>query len=833
MSHADEPLDATETSATAPASARRIPWKVHFAAGAALLLVVGGGALVWSLLDDELDRHEIIRFALEQLDDRDDPQSRQQARDLAEELLAADISDPDFPGAVEFILGIVAFREAESQDEVAGISNYRLAVRYLDRAEKHALIDARRPEWAYALGISLYRLGQAAAALPLLEEAVADFEHGRVAASFDLTDVYLDLKTPDNLDKALALNTALVKTGELQGDDRNRAYQQQARILLARNETFETINAALQQISEQAAQSQGTVVLRARTLMLEDDLDRYEEAFSHLKPVADSQGLDQTYARQARYLMGVCAENSGRIDAAISNYLQAARQYPESHEGLAANLRAGNLLRKEGRSEEALEAYRRVLRSAGKPDEFRNRWLTLDELQRGIRTAWAEWVEANSYSEAITLSRMMPPLLSAEEAYGFAAHANQQWAEFLDDKLTNSRYGRRGGLQAELRERWRLSGRAFDELADALRSSSQYSDALWISAGHYRNGHDFENALGQLDRFIETRPRRLLPAALVRRGEVLMDLDRRNEALDQFQQVIETFETDPAWFRALYDLGRCYLELDRPAHAERIWRSILDSPKFEPKTNEWRLALFSLGKLLYHTAVVKMSRARLSPTPDQTPDYEDAFARWDEAANRLDLFLRRYPDDAEVAEARYLLAKSLQQSAAGPRHKLKTAETENARNELRASMEHLFQKALAEFRRLQSGLFAAAEDDRLDELRQSILRACYFEIAHTYYALGNYEQAIVAYSGAANRYPQDPQVLLAYMQMTNCYDRLGKPTDARSMLEQAKIIERHLPDSVFQSRATTLMREEWQRWLQWAGRMHHSKNNDNELDGAI
>jgi len=170
-------------------------------------------------------------------------------------------------------------------------------------------------------------------------------------------------------------------------------------------------------------------------------------------------------------------------------------------------------------------------------------------------------------------------------------------------------------------------------------------------------------------------------------------------------------------------------------------------------------------------------------------------------------------------EARYLLAMALQISSELPRWKLETAETENARLELRRTMQTLLSQARDEFRRLQADLMHREEVDWLDKLGQRLLRNCFFEIAHTYYLLAgysiglgseNYDKAIVAYGSATNKYPRDPQVLLAYLQMANCYDRLGKPADARSMLEQAKVILKQMPDDVFASPTTNWTKQQWQ-----------------------
>ena len=62
---------------------------------------------------------------------------------------------------------------------------------------------------------------------------------------------------------------------------------------------------------------------------------------------------------------------------------------------------------------------------------------------------------------------------------------------------------------------------------------------------------------------------------------------------------------------------------------------------------------------------------------------------------------------------------------------------------------------------------------------------------------------------------RDPQVILAYLQISNCYKRLNKPSDALSSLEQAKVILKQMPDDAFQKNSTNMTRAEWKEWLEW------------------
>src|SRR5205823_398644 len=155
-------------------------------------------------------------LALKKLDDK----KNGRARELAKSLEAIGYHDPSFAGGTEFVLGVVAFREAEAMEESSREHRYVVAANYLREAEHRALVDQRRKEWSYALGVSLYRMGSAIEARPFLEEAVRPVVSGRgevmlaaaehMEAAILLAETYLYLKEPERLKEALILNTGVV-----------------------------------------------------------------------------------------------------------------------------------------------------------------------------------------------------------------------------------------------------------------------------------------------------------------------------------------------------------------------------------------------------------------------------------------------------------------------------------------------------------------------------------------------------------------------------------------------------------------------------------------------
>ena len=78
-----------------------------------------------------------------------------------------------------------------------------------------------------------------------------------------------------------------------------------------------------------------------------------------------------------------------------------------------------------------------------------------------------------------------------------------------------------------------------------------------------------------------------------------------------------------------------------------------------------------------------------------------------------------------------------------------------------------------------------------------------------------YDEAIQAYSAATNRYQHDPESLEAYVQIASCHRRMGRISEARGTLEQARVVlQRIRPDANF-ARTTRLARQDWIPLLDW------------------
>lgn len=797
-------------------------------------LVLGGGVFWFLSGPAKATPDEEFAEALQKLDAKD----YEAARTVAKRLQDAQFHPEAFPNGAAYVLGMAAFHEAEADTDPtseARAAQYTVASSFLREAGQAELPEDRRPAWSYALGKSLLAGGELSAARPLLEEAYEHNPEQQAAAAKLVADLYLNpsWRSPELLEKALVLNSAaLAKTTE--PAERDYVLLQRADIFLALGQAGDA-ETALSEVKATDVTRFGSIILKGRMLIRDN---RFAEAIDVLKPVGESTESDLAYPRQALFLMGYAADmlihqetaNEPPLpDSRRMEFRQAANEYfqksmdrfPQSDEAFAAQVMLARLQLEDGAHEKALRTLSTVLRSVKRAEDFHNRWMSVEQFRQRTLAAWNEWTRQGRYPESIALAEMMIPLFSRDQANELTARVRQRAAEALTEELSRQPYSERKRRQAEERKRWTDSGKAFAELADSRRNSVNHASSLWTSAEHYAHGHDFHHALQKYDEFlsqgIAVDPER--PVAMVRRCQMLLDLDRPQEALTQLEELLRTMPTSPYIFSAQWLRGQCLLELDRRDEAEAAWRTMLASNGLTPAATEWRDALHSLATLLTDTATLDKRKASSRDTTeaaDQEALWNAVALRSQEAIRRWEEFLNRYPNAPQIAEARYYFGRALHLQADWIERQSQAAETDNARQQTRKQYERTLERAMNAFQVVRDNLTPLAQNDLLNDLDAKILQSAWFELPHAQHQLGRYEEAIASYTAAANRYPQDVRVLTAYVQMAQAYAQVGKPIESRSVLEQVKVImdQQQIPSDAFKAPTTNLNRAEWELWLE-------------------
>lgn len=760
--------------------------------------------------------------ALELLDRPDTPRTRNAARRLAEKLADEGYRSPGFGGGTDFVIGMTALRDAVDRDLVAGRPYYVRAVRALLRAEQQALVDERRGQWEYAVGLALARLDEHDAAEPHLRAALRGGLAGREDVGYELVRVMLSQADKPPGDEILALARGLADDVVADPADPDRALRLLIRVLLRRGRP-ELAWLRLPELEYPDADE--AKLLAAR---VEIGRGRDERALPLLGPLAGDYGVAPSVAARASLLAGRIRVARGENAEAAGLLDKLARNHGETEEAAAAALLLGGLMQDAGRHEEALYWFRTLLERFA-PDEadpdglgrFRNRWVARDEVAAAVETAWERWVGGGRVTEAEMLATAAEPALGVRRSARLVAETHRETVE----RAVADAEGRGATAMEEARDRLaalRLrSGRAFARLADLVGDEAVAAEAHREAAADLAAAGEPGEALTQIDAFLAAAPDGLVASGELARAEILMDLGDFEAAAAQLDRVLELRRDDPVVFGAKLLAGRVARERGDVAAAERYWAGLVESGELKPTAAEWRSALYELG-LLREQLAARTERAGPDAVPDPSAvagPAEDADAReesarlWDAAVATLDEFVRRYPEDPRALRARMLAAAAARRRAGVARLQLEDAETDNVRRRLeRLAVAHLddAERGLAT---LLPELSAREDRRDLPRADRVLLRGAYFEYAHVLLDLGRPDDAIVAYGVAINRYPDDPLVFTAYLRMAEAHRRAGRDLEARAVLGQARVILRRMDDDAFDGRSSNYRREEWSDWL--------------------
>jgi len=760
----------------------------------ATVAAVGGVLVAWVLLRSPPSAAPTVTIeaALEALDRG----AYSEARRLAQQLRDEGRVRPYRLGAVSFVLGVAAAREADNTWASDKRRYYLLAARHLEHARDRGFPPDRDAEGIYHLGRCLFLSGRVAASRPVLREALAVNPERRGEIRFLLASACLHDAHP-KLAEALGHNHSYLAEPKLSTADRNLGLVQQAQILLQMGQ-IDRCEATLSQVPDSAENRADAMVVRAQALMARarhfkqegpkgrtKSQQAYEAAIKILRQVPGRDTLETDATRKSTYLIGLCLLELEDYRAALAQFVRTRTLFADADEGQAANLQEAELHRQFGRDNEALAAYRRALNPILDPQEFNNPWLPLENLQARILAAYRHYVESRKFDECLRLVDMLVPVFPVVRVTELRAELHRAWGRDLLSQAEREPGQKTELLAAKGREQLRRAARTFAELAQLRAATRHYTEDLWESAINYFEGHDYRSAAKMLAEYLNAEPRRRQSQALTCLGEALLALGQFDDALSALRECIDLYPRDPITFRARLIAADASIEKNDLAEAESFLRENLGGEWLTPASREWRDSLFALGHLLH------------------------ASNRFDEAIARLEEAVARYPDAPQAIEARYLIADAYRRKGEAAQDRLSKDLVEAGRAARAKKVRECFEAALAKYKETQDSLNRRQETAELSAAEKAMLRNCYFCVGDMLFALKQYDAAVRAYSLAASRYHNCPEVLGAYLQIARAHARAQRPAEARGALDQAKAaLARLKPDAPF-SETTNYTRQEW------------------------
>jgi tetratricopeptide (TPR) repeat protein len=353
-----------------------------------------------------------------------------------------------------------------------------------------------------------------------------------------------------------------------------------------------------------------------------------------------------------------------------------------------------------------------------------------------------------------------------------------------------------GKMKGEIRENYLNAADFYLKLSQMPgipgRTSSQ---VLWQAALCYEKGQSPERSREAFETFVKNWPMDpYLPEALFRLARIYQDQGQFDQAEEYYRRLIHEFTRTPFGQQALIPLAECYLARGPKSYneAENILRDMVDDTsnqqQFKPDSEEFRSAMFLLGKLYYYKK-----------------EYERCVGRLEEA-------LERYPQDADGAEARFLIAQSYRKIADQTQEKIgKTFDKQLKAVLLRSRRDNLQRAGELYWHAIP--VFEGISHRR--KLEETYLQLAYMYSADCMYDLSRYDQAIKGYEMVIEKYERTPMALDSYVQIANCYQIIGQWGKIKAVLERMKWLLKQMPDQVLAKPGEPFSREDWERWIEW------------------
>ena len=426
--------------------------------GILLVAILMPWALWYMIQEKAPDSYEKLQTALAALENKQYKAAANGVIPLQNELPP----DPRMGGGVEYVIGMVAFRDARIERAPVNKVKYEMAISFLKEAHRKSLDAEHLNQWTLAMGLSLYHVGRLSEAIPYLQTIFDQNQITSSELSFALADCYLNPNTVlakyydlseveqeiEKKKQAAICNEAIFRTPSASPQLIRNARKQQIQIAIVQDKGEEALQ-LLEQFQKDfpqgnllnsvyASEQVELSLYEGRVAFRMKDYPKAIQIFDRI--VSSYSYTGRVHSRQASFFLAQSYEAINDVDKAIKQYKQVdvidkSRQH---NENMIALIHRANLLRRhKDQHERALNLYLRALKMISQ-DDFKNPWIRLSDLKKHYHIAWDEWVKTKNYSWSIQLSTQLVPLFSQDQTDELTALATLRWAEQLQKESDKS-----------------------------------------------------------------------------------------------------------------------------------------------------------------------------------------------------------------------------------------------------------------------------------------------------------------------------------------------------------------------------------------------------------
>lgn len=544
------------------------------------------------------------------------------------------------------------------------------------------------------------------------------------------------------------------------------------------------------------------------------------QAEDYFRRCAHSSLTPSEQRRQATYFLGRALRAQEKYDEALSTLSGTRQRNPGSSEAVASGLEEAEILLGLERPEKCIEIVRHVLRDLGNVQLYNQQWVPVDQMRGRLIELGRQLQMHGDYQRAIDLAGYLTPVFLRGDVVKLQAETYYQWAEeFANEPVAVANVHEH---REALHKKYFMAGQFFEELSRIEMRSVDYPNIVWQASACYQRANDIDSANRLLTEYLKFEERAKQPRGYVALAQNRLDAGDWRKAIASLEHCVKEYPEHPISYDARLLAARAHNELGELDTATELLKQNLYDGKLEPSSEIWRNSLFELGSTVFRQADKLMLETELGPQTDWgalSKTLEESHRTFLDAVQQLSEASSRWKDDPRFFETRYLIGKSNRLAAEYPDRLLKSNQVtiDTVRRQLLQDRRDLLEGALKDFQLLHTDLTAMQEVGEISEQHKSILRNSYFGEADTLFALGRYDEAILAYRNVGNRFLNQPESLEAFVQIASCQRKLGQVEQANRTLVQAEQVLRRIPaeyDSQFPV-VTRSSRADWQKLIAW------------------
>lgn len=494
----------------------------------------------------------------------------------------------------------------------------------------------------------------------------------------------------------------------------------------------------------------------------------------------------------AAFLLGKIRQQQNDPREAASFYQAVLAGHPSSAVAPLARLGRGECRLALGQEASGLaDLHDLVYHMLGSTAADKNK----SEVLAGLKQSAAVLNGQERYDGALELlgyEKMIEPKTEPEFLQRLAAVYERQADQIEQTVATAPNAVEKLSRQQKVKKSRTLSADGYIAYSRSLTVSNDkdHAEAMWKAVELYDRAGDLQMVTSTLEMFAAERPQDgQTPDALLRLGRAYQAMGMFDKSVSAFERNQLIYGQSLAASKSGVPLAQAYIAKGPQFYlrAEKVLQSVLQSPVLSPEAEEFGQSLFELAQLYSRTS------------------------RYEEAVQRLEEMLQRYPTDPRKPQLIFMAAECYRKSAAALLA-AKSASTPGTSADIASARIERLGNAKKYYDRLVDVFH---DHEPVGDLDKLYLRLAYFYRADCLYAMREFDAAIGAYDAAAMRYKDDSSALSAYVQIVNAYCEQKKFNEARHANERAMTLLSRMPQEAFANGAFSMPREYWTQWLKW------------------